>query len=104
MPTTPPRRKSAGHRLPYGRGSVTLSRSRLVFFYHVYRNLGRNFLMQPQRHLELAQRLDGLIQRNLAALDGVALLLQSVRDVLGCHRSEELIVLAGLLLNGHTNT
>src|ERR1035438_469956 len=76
----------------------------LCVFYHVHRNLSRNFPMQPQRHLEFAQRLNGLIQSYLAAVDCVTLLLQRIRDIFRRHRSEELVVLTSLLLNRNADT
>jgi hypothetical protein len=63
----------------------------------VDREFGCDFAMQPQRHLEFAQGFDGLFQSDLAALDGIALLLQRLRDVLGRDRSEELIVLCEIV-------
>ena len=41
--------------------------------------------------------LIGLVQQDLAAVDGEVLLFQRLGDVLGRDRTEELIVLAGLL-------
>ena len=48
--------------------------------------------------MELAQRLERLFQRDLAPVDGVALLLELVRDVARGDRAEEVVVLAHLAL------
>ncbi len=54
--------------------------------------------VQLDRHVELAQRLQRLFQRDLAPVDGVALLPELVRDVARCDRAEEVVVLAHLAL------
>ena len=52
--------------------------------------------MQLHRNGELANRLQRLVQLNLAPVDVEALLLQSLSDVTARHRSEQLIVFSGL--------
>ena len=62
-----------------------------------YGDFHRDVLVQPHRHLVLAQLPDGIVQLNLAAVDVVVLRGQSFSDILARHRAEQLIVLAGLL-------
>ncbi len=52
-------------------------------------------LNQTDGHLVLAQGLDGLVEREFAAVDGEALALEFGRDFARGNRAEELIVLAG---------
>ena len=56
--------------------------------------------MQADGNFVFAQRPDRLIQVDLAALDGVLLRRERVRDVLGRYRTEQLIVFAGLARDG----
>src|SRR5579864_3967753 len=60
----------------------------LFVLHDVNRNLHRHVPVQPHGDLEIAQRLDGILQVHFAAVDGVALLLQRDGNV-GCrHRTE----------------
>ncbi len=51
----------------------------LFFFGDGNRDFGGYFAMQTDGNLELTQRFDRLLQRDLAALDGIALLLRELR-------------------------
>ncbi len=53
-------------------------------------------MVQPHRHLVLAQRLDGLFQLHLALVDTKAFALQRFGDVHGGDGPEELVGLARL--------
>src|SRR5450432_1896071 len=63
---------------------------------HVDGDLGRNVAVQTDGYLVLAERPDGILKLDLAAVYGVVLSRQPVRDVVGRDGAEELIVLAGL--------
>ncbi len=43
----------------------------LFFLYHQHGHFSGHVFMQPDRDLELAQRLDRLFQLDLAAVDGI---------------------------------
>ena len=87
----------SGHK---SRLSGKLESHLLLFFDYVDRDLGGDVAVQPHRDLVLAELLDGLVELDLAAVDGEVLLLERLGDVLGGDRTEELIVLAGLLGDG----
>ena len=62
--------------------------------------MGCNFAVNFDGDVELAECLERLVQVNLAAVDGVALGLERVRDVRGGDGAEEVVVVAGLALEG----
>src|SRR6185295_198367 len=68
-------RKTAGFRIEIHRVEVE---GRLLLLHHDHRHFGRDVLMQPHRHLEFAQRLEGLVQLDLALVDGEVLPSQRV--------------------------
>ena len=55
--------------------------------------------MQAHGDWMVAQLADGLVEQNLAPVDGEFQLLQALGDILGGNRAKELIILAGLLLD-----
>src|SRR3954451_17326622 len=57
---------------------------------------GGDFGMDADRDARLAERLDGLVEVDAAALDLEALLAEELRDVLRGHGTEELAFLGGL--------
>src|ERR1700682_523537 len=90
----------------YWSGSITSPRRMapaLFFLEHADRDLGRHLAMQPNHDLVLAERLNRIVELDLTPVNVVALRFQAVGDVLGSHRSEELIVFAGLLADGDGN-
>jgi len=52
--------------------------------------------MQAHRHHELAERLDGLVERDAAPLDLDAVLREEAREVGAAHRAEEPALVGGL--------
>src|ERR1019366_5315379 len=82
---------------PSKRGNVGSVPGLLLFFGDHHGDFHRDVLVQPHRHLVLAQLPDGVVQLNLAPVDVVVLRGQSFSDILARHRAEQLIVLAGLL-------
>ena len=67
-----------------------------AFLGDAHRNGHRNFLVQLDRYLVFAQRLQRLVELDLAAIDDDALVLELARDVGRRDRPEELIVFARL--------
>src|SRR5271163_3440528 len=62
-----------------------------------------DFAVQANRHEEVAERLEGLVEVDLAAVDVEALLFELLSDVGRGDRTEEVIVLAGLAGKGERN-
>src|SRR5580698_3605959 len=67
----------------------------LLFLHDVNRNLHRDVAMKFDGHLEIAQRLDGLLQINLSAIDRVSLFLERRGDISNGYRAEQLVRIAG---------
>src|SRR5579884_1895547 len=82
--------------------SRTLLSFRFLFDDHF--DVAGNLLVEPDGHGELAQGLQWFVELDLAAVDGVSLLLELSGDISGGYRAEELVVLAGTALefNGDT--
>ena len=55
--------------------------------------MGGDIFVKFDGHVELSDRLQGLVQLNLAAIDVETLLLQRLRDIARGNRSKQLIVL-----------
>src|SRR5580700_6939355 len=70
---------------------------------HVDLHMRGDFAVQPDRHVEFADSFQWFFQVDLAAVDLVALRLELMRNVLRSDRAEEVVVLAGLALEGEYN-
>src|SRR5580704_665410 len=87
--------KRPGSRIRSVRSAVLL-----FFFHNVNGDFSGYLAVQPEWNLKVAESADRLVQQDLAAVDSVTLLFESLGDVLGGYRSKELIVLSGFLRDG----
>ena len=71
-------------------------RGRLFFLLDRHLEARGHFAVQLDRHVELAERLERLVELDLAAVDGEALGLERLGHVTGGDRAEEVVVLAHL--------
>src|SRR5688572_28960641 len=85
----------------WSRRSTTLMKARtwsssLAFLGDQHPQVGRHLGVELDRHLVLAELLDGLVELDLALVDVDALAAEEVRDVARRHRAVERVVLAHL--------
>ena len=72
-------------RLPRGQAGP---KKELLFFRHHHRYLGDDIFVKLDRDLELAELLDGLVELDLAAIDGEILGGQRIGHILGSDRAK----------------
>src|SRR5215471_8316059 len=74
------------------------------FLFHNHFHMAGDVTVQPDGNVEVADALQRLMQLDLTAIDVESLVLQCFRDVGGCDRPEQVVLLAGLALEGEAHS